>query len=152
MWSGGPSPGGAIASIAASAPFVSSLLTRKVMSPLSGLRIRSPSPAPTAIPMVAPAAMFLPPRYSPSGVQVSTVPGPDTTSGKAPADEQEFALRLQLPPTREEVLAPRQQRQAHPGDHREGDPRAHVGDAEEAVADRLHDVEERVHVGELLPR
>src|SRR3954469_18578627 len=58
----------------------------------------------------------------------------------------------QLLPTRKQPLAPRQQRQAHAGDHREGDPRAHVGDAQEAVADRLHDVEERIDVGELLPR
>jgi hypothetical protein len=61
------------------------------------------------------------------------------------------ALRLQLLPAREEVLAPRQQRQAHPGDHPEGDPRAHVRGAKEAVANRLHDVEERVDVEKPLP-
>ncbi len=85
--------------------------------------------------------------------------GPPPASGAAGSGETDpwrplgaSGLRLQLPPTRKQPLAPRQQRQAHAGDHREGDPRAHVGDAQEAVADRLHDVEERVHVGELLPR
>src|SRR3954452_12852832 len=60
-------------------------------------------------------------------------------------------LRLQLPATREQPLAPRQQRQAHRSDHRESDPGSDIRGAEEAVADRLDHVEERVHVRELLP-
>src|SRR3954447_11509308 len=61
-------------------------------------------------------------------------------------------LRLQLASGREEVLSPADQEARDREGHREGKPSGNVADAEKAIADRVHDVEEGVRVTDLTPR
>src|SRR5215218_11234892 len=61
-------------------------------------------------------------------------------------------LRLQLASGRKQVLSPADQEARDRDGHQEGKPSGNVADAEKAVADCVHDVEEWIRVTDLAPR
>src|SRR5947207_1663183 len=73
-------------------------------------------------------------------------------SGGTPPRAPRRALGLQLATAREQPLGPEVRGHRQRGGDAEAQPDVGVALAEEAVAHRVHEVEDRVHVRELLPR